>query len=198
MSIRKLSWPPAAVLAPVPPVLIGSGDGKLFRYNLMTAAWSAMACTKPPIVSVAIRPERYSYEIIRKLGAFTVNLPTVALAADVDWCGVVSGRDHDKFAERRLVALPGEKVAAPSVEACPLSLECTVLEVLELEGSHHLFLGKVVGVRVSENFVDEKGRLALEKAGLLAYAHGHYYALGRCLGHFGYSVRRKKGSVVRK
>ena len=149
------------------------------------------------MVSISIRPERYSYALIRESGEFTVNLTTAEQIRAVDYCGVVSGRDHDKFKETHLTPLRGSKVAAPLVVESPLGLECRVVQTLEL-GSHTLFLAEIVAVQVSEEFVNASGRLELEKAGLAAYIHGHYHRVGGAIGHFGYSVRKKPGPVVRR
>ncbi len=196
MKIAKVVWPGSTQLAPVPAVLAGCG-GPGVRPNLITLAWAGIVCSKPPMLSVAIRPERYSYALIRESGEFTVNLPTAAQARITDYCGVVSGRDHDKFAECGLTVLPGTQVAAPGVAECPLTLECRVNQCLEL-GSHHLFIADILAVQVSADFLETDGRLDLEKAGLLAYVHGHYYNLGECLGHFGFSIRKKAGPTVRR
>ena len=194
---KKVVWPGSTQLAPVPAVRVGCGGTPEVRPNLITIAWTGVACSRPPMVSIALRPERYSYALIRESGEFTVNLPGADLAETVDWCGVVSGRDHDKFAERGLTAVPGTKVAAPVVGECPLALECRVRQILEL-GTHHLFLAEVLAVQAAEALLTADGRLDLERFGMLAYVHGHYYELGRCIGHFGYVVRRKPGKKVRK
>ena len=194
--LEKVLWPGSTQLAPVPVVLVGCG-GHEENYNLITIAWTGILCSQPPMLSIAVRPERHSYPIIRDSGEFTVNLPTAAMAADVDYCGVVSGRDHRKFAERDLTPVAGSKVAAPVVAECPLVLECKVAQRLEL-GSHHLFLAEIVAVQAATTFIGPDGRFDLEQAGLLAYVHGHYYALGECLGHFGFSVRRKPGPKTRR
>ncbi len=195
---RKLLWPGSTQLAPVPAVLAGCGDGTPESpFNLITIAWTGIVCSTPPMISISVRPERRSCELIRSTGCFTINLPPASLAATVDWCGVVSGRDHDKFAERNLTPLPGTRVSAPLVAECPLGLECEVRRILEL-GSHTLFLAEIVAVQAAETLLDAGGRLHLDKAGLLAYAHGHYYELGRCIGHFGFSVRKKPGPRIRR
>jgi len=196
-NMKKVLWPGSTQLAPVPAALVGCGGRDGWKFNLLTIAWTGIACSKPPLVTVAVRPERYSYPMLRSTGEFTLNLPTAAMAKVVDWCGVVSGREHDKFAESGLTPLPGSQVAAPLVAECPLGLECKTVQVLEL-GSHHLFLAEIVAVQVTETLIDEAGRLRLERDGLLAYVHGHYYGLGECLGHFGFSVRRKPGETVRQ
>ena len=187
---EKIIWDGSTQLAPVPVVLVGTGDGRQYPYNLITVAWAGTVCSDPPMVGIGIRKERFSYHQLIKLKAFTVNMPTAAMAETVDYCGVVSGRDVDKFAVRGLTAVPAAKVAAPVVEQCPMALECEVRQSLEL-GSHVLFIGQVMAVRLDQSLVDEKGRLDLSRADLLAYAHGHYYSLGECLGHFGYSVKKQ-------
>lgn len=189
MSEEKLVWPGSALLGPVPPVLVSCGEGE--TANLITVAWAGTICTQPPRVSISVRPTRHSYGLIKESGEFVINLPTTALAKAVDWCGVKSGRDVDKFAAMGLHAAPASKVGCPLLAESPVSLECKVFQRLEL-GSHDLFLADVVAVDVDEALLDSAGKLHLEKAGLLAYAHGDYYALGKQLGKFGWSVRKKK------
>ncbi|MDR0931660.1 MAG: flavin reductase family protein [Victivallales bacterium] len=193
--MKKLIWPGSTQLAPVSAVLVGCGRAD--TYNLITVAWAGTICSKPPMLSISIRPERYSYQLILESGEFTVNLPTVEQIRVTDYCGVVSGRDQDKFKATNLTPLPGSQVEAPLVAECPLGLECKVTQTLEL-GSHTLFIAEIVAVQVSEKFVNAEGRLELEKAQLTAYVHGHYHALGEAIGHFGYSVRKKPGNIVRK
>ncbi len=192
---KKISWPGATQLAPVPVVLIGCSDGS--RRNLCTVAWVGTVCSTPPMVSISLRKERFSHGMISGSREFTVNIPPVFLAAEVDYCGVVSGREYDKFAVCKLTPGEGETVKSPIVMECPLNLECKVRNILEL-GSHDLFLAEITAVRVDEHLIGPKGRLELENANLLAYAHGHYHRLGEAIGHFGFSVRRKPGSPVRR
>ena len=187
---RKLIWPGGTQLAPVPAVLVGCGDGRDFKYNLITVAWAGTLASDPPAVGIGVRPERYSRGLIEATGMFTVNIPDASLARQVDFCGMVSGRDADKFAECGLTAIPGDKVTAPVVSECPISLECRLRHTLDL-GSHLLYVGEVVAVQVEASLVDENGRFDIAKAELLAYAHGGYFALGRELGRFGFSVRKK-------
>ena len=195
--IKKVVWPGSTQLGPVPSVLVACGGTGEWKPNLITIAWAGVVCSKPPMVSIAVRPERYSYTIIKATGEFSINLPTAKMVKTVDWCGVVSGRDHDKFAATGLTPMPGSRIAVPIVAECPLALECRVTKVLEL-GVHHLFLAEVVAVQASEHLIDASGRFDLEQDGLLAFVHGHYYSLGECLGHFGFSIRRKPGAIVRK
>ncbi len=195
--MAKKIWPGSTQLAPVPPVLVASGGNGVFRPNLLTVAWAGIACSEPPMLTIAIRPERFSYQAIREMGEFSVNVPTADMASQVDWCGVNSGREYDKFAACRFTALPSSQITPPVVEECPLSLECRVKTVLEL-GVHHLFVAEILAVQISEEMLDDAGRFRMEKNGLLAYVHGHYYGLGECIGHFGFSVRRKSGGSIRK
>ena len=195
--VEKVRWPGSTQLAPVPAVLVGCVDGVLRPYNLLTVAWTGIVCSAPPMLSISLKPERYSHDRILASGEFTVNLPTAAMAAATDRCGVHSGREHDKFREEGLTPLPGSLVAAPLVAECPLGLECRVNRTIEL-GSHTLFLADILAVQVSKEFLSGSGRLELEKAGLLAYCPVHYYTLGENLGHFGFSVRRKPGPKIRR
>lgn len=197
MAHEKTIWPGSTQLAPVPAVLVGCGDGKTFKYNLITVAWAGTVCSDPAMLAISVRPERFSFAPISQLKEFTVNLPPAHLAAELDRCGVVSGRDCDKFEVCHLTAVRGEKVAAPIVAECPVALECRVKNELFL-GSHTLFLAEIVAVQVESALIDAKGKFDIDQADLVAYAHGHYYRLGDCIGHFGYSVRRKPGSIVRK
>lgn len=185
----KLAWKPGTMLAPVPAVLVSCGGTGIWKPNLITIAWTGVACSEPPIVTIAIRPERYSYEIVKSTGEFAINVPSREQAWATDWCGVVSGRDTDKFAGAKLTPAPGLQVKCPVVAECPVNIECRVRQTLSL-GMHTLFLGDVVAVQASAALVDAKGRFRLEDAGLFAYAHGQYYALGEHLGHFGFSVRK--------
>ena len=189
--IRKTSWKPGNMLSPVPVVLVSCGGTKGWKPNLITIAWTGSVCSDPPMLSIAVRPERYSHAVIKTTGEFVVNVPSADQAKATDWCGVVSGRDVDKFAGAGLTPAAGRKVACPLVLECPLNIECRVRKSLEL-GSHTLFLAEVVAVQVSSQLVDARGRLNLQKASLIAFAHGHYFALGRHLGHFGFSVRKPK------
>ena len=189
---EKLCWPGSAQLAPVPAVLVGCGDGSCRNpYNLITIGWCGMACSDPPQLTIGVRPERFSFGLIRRTGEFTVNLPTQALTSDLDYCGVVSGKAIDSFRERGLTPVPGSTVKAPLVGECPVALECRVKEALEL-GSHWLFIADILAVRVDPGLVDGNGKLDMEKAGLITYAHGNYYAVGEELGRFGFSVRKKQ------
>ena len=187
---EKTLWRGGTQLAPVPAVLVGCGDRRRWRYNLITVAWCGTVASDPPQLSISVRKERYSFAPISEMGEFTVNLPDKSMVAALDNCGVVSGRDADKFALHQLTAVPGSKVAAPIVAESPLSLECKVVHTLDL-GSHTMFVGEIVAVQVSSELIDADGKFDVERAGLIAYAHGHYFEVGRCLGGFGFSVRKK-------
>ena len=186
--MSKQVWKPGNLLAPVPPVLVSCGN--MEKPNLITIAWAGTINSDPVRVSISVRPERYSHGLITESGEFVINLPTQKILRAVDWCGVKSGRDVDKFKEMGLTAVPGSAVSAPVLAESPVNLECRVFQTIPL-GSHDLFLADVVAVDVDEELLDEAGRLRLDKAGLAAYVHGTYYALGKQLGTFGYSVRKK-------
>ena len=161
------------------------------KANIITVAWTGTVCTNPAMLYISVRPERYSYGIIRETGEFVVNLTTEKLARATDFCGVRSGRDVDKFKEMHLTEEPSVQISAPGIAECPVNIECRVKEVLEL-GSHHMFLADVPQVLVDEDYMDEKGKFHLNDTGLMAYSHGEYKALGESLGTFGYSVRKKR------
>ena len=188
---EKILWRGGTQLAPVPAVLVGCGDRRRWRYNLLTVAWCGTVASDPPQLSISVRKERYSFAPISEMGEFTVNLPDQSMVAALDNCGVISGRDADKFALHQLTALRGSRVAAPIVAEAPLSLECKVVHTLDL-GSHTMFVGEIVAVQVSSELIDANGKFDVERAGLVAYAHGHYFELGKCLGSFGFSVRKKR------
>ncbi|MCQ2402369.1 MAG: flavin reductase family protein [Lentisphaeria bacterium] len=190
MAIEKTIWPGSTQLGPSPVVLVGTGDGKRHPWDIMTAAWAGTLCSDPPMISIGVRPSRFTYHQIETLKCFTVNMPTVDQVETVDYCGVISGKDTDKFSTRHLTPIAASKITAPIVEECPLALECEVKHRLEL-GTHVVYIGQVVAVQVTSTLIDEKGKLDLKKANLLAYAHGHYYSLGEELGYYGYSVRKK-------
>ena len=186
--MSKQVWKPGNLLAPVPPVLVSCGN--MERPNLITIAWAGTINSDPVRVSISVRPERFSHGLITESGEFVINLPTRKILRAVDWCGVKSGREVDKFKEMGLTAVPGSAVSAPVLAESPVNLECRVFQTIPL-GSHDLFLADVVAVDVDEELLDEAGRLRLDRADLAAYVHGAYYALGKQLGTFGYSVRKR-------
>ena len=186
----KELWKPGCLLAPVPAVLVTVRDTD-GRPNVMTAAWAGVVCSEPPMVSVSIRKERYTYGILKETGEFVLNLTNRKLVRAADYCGVRSGRDEDKFAACGLHTEEGRSISAPSIVESPIALECKTEKVLEL-GSHDMFIGRVTAVLVDPKLLNEKGRLALEKADLIAYSHGMYFELGKMLGTFGFSVKKIK------
>ena len=179
------------MIYPLPAVLISCGESDE-EYNLFTVAWTGTVCTNPPMCYISVRPERHSYEIIKRTGEFVINLTTASLARATDWCGVRSGRDYDKFAEMGLTAEAAAVVKAPIVAESPVSIECRVKQIVPL-GSHDMFIADVVNVLVDEEYINpETGKLELERADVIAYSHGEYFHLGKAIGHFGWSVRKKK------
>ena len=180
-------------LAPVPAVLVSCADGE--TCDLVTVAWTGTVCTHPPMTYISLRPERYSFGIIEKTGEFVINLMPSALVRELDLCGMKSGRNLDKLAACGLTPLPADQVKAPLLKEAPLSLECKVKQVIPL-GSHTMFLAEIVAVDADEALFNTEGRLCMEKAGLFAYAHGAYYALGKRLGLFGFSTKKKKKKRV--
>ncbi|GAA6491661.1 flavin reductase family protein [Candidatus Bariatricus faecipullorum] len=188
--MAKQLWKGGNMLYPVPAVMVSLADRE-GKSNIITVAWAGTVCTNPPMLSISVRPERYSYGILKDTGEFVVNLTTEHLARATDFCGVKSGRDMDKFRELGLTEEPAEFVRAPLIGESPVNLECRVTKVEEL-GSHHLFLAEVLAVHADEAYLDENNRFALEKTRPLAYVHGQYYGLGNLLGTFGYSVRKRK------
>ena len=181
------------MLYPVPAVLVGCRDEN-GKDNLMTAAWAGTICSDPVMVSVSIRKERYSHDIIERTGEFTLSLTTNALAYAADYCGIRSGRDRDKFSDMKLTPLESSKISAPGVAESPVVLECRVSQILRL-GSHDMFIAEVVNVSVDDAYLSPVGKLELERADLIAYSHGEYYELGKKIGKFGYSVRKKPVSA---
>ena len=188
--MAKQTWRGGNMLYPLPAVMVSCANAAGEK-DIVTVAWAGTVCTNPPMLSISLRPERYSYHLVRESGEFVVNLVTSRLQRACDWCGVRSGRDYDKWAECRLTAAPAAKLElAPAIEESPVNIACRVREVLEL-GSHHLFLADVLAVQVEESLLDEGGKLDLARANLTAYSHGEYFELGRRLGSFGYSVRKR-------
>ena len=185
--MSKQLWKPGALLAPVPPVLVSCGTVE--KPNLLTIGWTGIVSTHPAMTYISVRPERYSYPMIREGGCFVINLTTEALCRAADFCGVRSGREVDKLAHCGLTVSPASTVSAPILNESPVNIECRVQQVLEL-GSHHMFLAEITAIQVDDRLVDG-GRLCLDRAGLVAYAHGEYFALGDKLGSFGYTVRKR-------
>lgn len=186
--MTKITWKPGTMLSPLPPVLVSCGT--ISQPNVMTVAWTGIICSDPVLTYVSIRPSRFSHSIIQDSGEFVINLPTWKMVGAVDFCGVKSGRNIDKFKETGLTPLASSQISAPQIAECPVSIECKVKSVTSY-GTHDMFLAEVVAVNVDDAYINDKGALDLEKAGVLAFAHGKYYTLGRNLGSFGFSVNKE-------
>lgn len=187
--MSKQIWKPGNMLYPLPVVMVSVAD-KEGKQNIITIAWTGTICSDPPMVSISVRPERYSYHMIKETGEFVINLTTRELAFATDYCGVKSGRDVDKFAAMHLTPMQGEKVKAPLIAESPVNLECKVTEVKHL-GTHDMFMAEVVCVHADEKYMDEQNRFHLEMADPIVYSHGTYMTTGEKIGTFGYSVRKK-------
>ncbi len=185
----KEQWKGSVITSPVPPTLVTCGT--LEKPNIFTVAWTGILNTQPPVTYISVRPERYSHELISESGEFVINLTTEQLVKAVDYCGVKTGRKNDKFKEMGLTAEKSSRISAPFLAESPVNIECKVRETVNL-GTHDMFIADIVGLDVAKELLDESGRLCLDKAKLLAYAHGEYFGLGKKLGSFGYSVRKRK------
>lgn len=188
--MAKQIWKPGNMLYPLPAVMVSVTDGQ-GKDNIITIAWAGTVCTNPAMVSISVRPSRYSYEMLKKTGEFVINLTTEELAFATDYCGVRSGRDVDKFREMKLTKENAQFVKAPMIQESPVNIECRVTEVKEL-GSHHMFLAEVLAVHANEDYLDAEGKFHLNKSRLLVYSHGSYLAAGKRLGAFGFSVKKKR------
>lgn len=186
----RAQWKPGNMIYPVPAVLVTVADCE-GNSNIITIAWTGTICTNPPMAYISVRPERYSYHMLRESGEFVINLATESMAYATDYCGVRSGRNVDKWKETGLTPVPAQTVKAPVIAESPVAIECRVTEVKEL-GSHHMFLAEVTGVSVDEQWLNERGSLELAKAEPIVYSHGGYYGLSELLGTFGWSVKKKK------
>ncbi len=189
--MSKELWKAGNMLYPLPVVMVSMAD-RDGKFNIITIAWAGTVCTNPPMVSISVRPERYSYSILKETGEFVINLTTKELAFATDFCGVKSGRDLDKFKELHLTPLTADQVKAPLIAESPVNIECRVRQIMPL-GSHHMFLADVAAVHADEKYMDEKRKFHLEKAEPIVYSHGAYLCCGRQLGTFGYSVKKQNG-----
>ena len=186
----KDTWKPGTLIYPLPAILVSSGSTP-DDYNMFTAAWVGTLCTNPPMCYVSIRPERHSYELIKRNMEFTLNLTTVSMAQATDWSGVRSGKEYNKWKETGLTPCPGVEVRSPYIEESPLSIECKVREIVAL-GSHDMFIADVVNVLADSKYIDpETQAFDMQRADLMVYSHGHYYELGNEIGKFGWSVKKK-------
>lgn len=188
--VPRKNFKAGAVLSPLPVVMVSCGDMR--KNNIITIAWTGIVNSDPPMTYISVRKERYSYDIIKNTGEFVINLVNNKLAYAADWCGVKSGRDFDKWNEQHLTAVPSKEVSCPSIAQSPLSLECRVAEIKSL-GSHDMFIANIVNISADEDLIDKNGSIRLDRAGLIAYNHGHYFPLQREeTGRFGYSVMKPK------
>ncbi|MCI8962070.1 MAG: flavin reductase family protein [Clostridia bacterium] len=187
--MSKTLWKPGTFEYPIPAVMVSSGN--MEKSNIITVAWTGILCTNPAKVYISIRPERYSYNIIKESKEFVINLTNKELAFATDWCGVKSGRDVDKFKEMKLTKQKANFVNCPMIKESPVSVECKVTEIKEL-GSHHIFIADVLGINADDKYIDENGAFDISKCNLIAYANGGYYCLGEKVGKFGFSVKKKK------
>ncbi len=185
----KVEWKAGTFIYPIPAVMVTSGN--MENSNIMTVAWTGILNTNPAMCYISVRPERYSYNLIKESGEFVINLTNEKLAFATDWCGVRSGKDYDKFKEMHLTKEKAEHVKCPLIKESPVSVECKVKEIKEL-GSHHVFVAEVLSIDASDEYIDEKGAFDISKCNLIAYANGGYYSLGKKLGKFGYSVQKNK------
>lgn len=187
--MAKQTWKAGNMLNPVPAVMVSVAD-KDGHSNIITVAWAGTICTNPPMVSISVRPERYSYHMLEETGEFVINLTTEALVKACDYCGVVSGREVDKFKEMHLTPFTVENCSVPAISESPVNIACKVVEKKEL-GSHHMFIAEVVSVTVDEAYMNETGKFLINELGLVMYSHGEYFAMGEKLGKFGYSIQKK-------
>ncbi|MBE5885319.1 MAG: flavin reductase family protein [Lachnospiraceae bacterium] len=188
--MKRQYWKPGNMLYPLPAVMVScQREGE--KPNIITLAWVGTVNSDPPMVSISVRPERYSYNIIKETGEFVINLTTESLVKATDYCGVRSGKDVDKFAEMNLTPCASKEVKAPGIAESPVCMECKVKQEIPL-GSHTMFIAEVLAVSVDEKYMNDTGKFSLDQTGLIAYSHGEYLSLGEKLGSFGYSVRKKK------
>ena len=187
--MSKEVWKPGNMLYPVPAVMVTVGDGE-GKDNIITIAWAGTINSDPAMVSISVRKSRYSHELLSSNGEFVINLVTRDLTYAMDYCGVKSGRDIDKFSEMKLTKYEASTVNVPLIKESPVNIECKVKSIIEL-GSHDMFLAEVTAVLVDKKYMDETGRFNLQAADLIAYSHGEYYTLGEKIGKFGYSVQKR-------
>lgn len=185
---RKV-WKAGTFIYPLPAVMVSCGT--MEKSNIMTVAWTGIINTNPAMCYISVRPERYSYNLIKEQGEFVINLTNGKLAFATDWCGVKTGAKVDKFKEMHLTKEKAEFVKCPIIKESPVAIECKVEEIKEL-GSHHMFIAEVLSIDADDKYIDEKGAFDISKCNLIAYSNGHYYSMGRKLGRFGFSVQKKK------
>ncbi len=188
--MAKQIWKAGTVLYPVPAVMVSCGEYPKER-NIITVAWTGTINTNPAMTYISLRPERYSYNIIKRTGEFVINLTTKKLAWACDFCGVKSGRDIDKFEKTHLTSAEASKINAPIIYESPINIECKVDKIIPL-GSHHMFVANVMAVDVSDEYIDKNGKFHFNKSKPICYSHGEYFLLGDKIGSFGYSVKKAK------
>lgn len=193
--MAKVEWKPGTFIYPIPAVMVTSGDMK--KSNIMTVAWTGIINTNPAMCYISVRPERYSYNLIKESKEFVINLTNEKLAYATDWCGVKSGKNIDKFKEMKLTKEKANHVKCPIIKESPVAVECKVKEIVEL-GSHHMFIAEVLSIDADEKYIDEKGAFDISKCDLIAYANGGYYSLNKKIGKFGYSVKKKNKKMISK
>lgn len=185
----KVTWKPGTFLYPLPAIMVSCGT--MEKSNIITVAWTGILNTNPAMVYISVRPERYSYHLIKEQGEFVINLTNKSLARATDWCGVKTGAKVDKFKEMKLHKEKANFVKCPMIKESPVSVECKVKEIKKL-GSHHMFIADVLAINSDEKYIDEKGAFDISKCDLIAYSNGHYYQIGKKIGKFGFSVQKKK------
>jgi Conserved protein/domain typically associated with flavoprotein oxygenases, DIM6/NTAB family len=189
--MQKKDFKGSVFLNPVPVVLITSKN-KEGKVNVFTVGWTGTICTKPPMLSISVRPERLSYEYIKETMEFTVNIPNSSMVRAVDYCGVKSGKKVDKIKELGFTLKDGDNIDVPYIDECPINIECKVKDIMEL-GTHHMFIADVLGSHIDESLIDNHGKIHFEEGNLISYCHGEYYPLPKkSLGSFGFSVMKKK------
>ena len=193
--MKRKNLAPGALTAPLPPCMVTVGD--MENNNILTVAWTGILATVPPKTYISVRPSRHSHKMLGVGKEFVINLPPATLAKEVDFVGIYTGAKMDKFEKCALTRVKSEKVSPPTVAECPIALECRVADVMPM-GSHDVFIADIVGISVDDSLLDEAGKIHLERAGLIAYAHGEYYALGEKLGKFGFSAAKETKAQIKK
>ena len=192
--MSRTIWKPGTFIYPLPAVMVSCGD--MENSNIITVAWTGIINTNPAMCYISIRPERYSYKLIKESGEFVINLTNEQLAYATDWCGVRTGAKFDKFKEMKLTKEKAQNVKCPIIKESPVAIECKVKEIKEL-GSHHMFIAEVLSIDADDKYIDENGAFDISKCDLITYANGKYFSLGKQIGKFGYSVEKKKTKLKR-
>lgn len=187
--MAKINWKPGTIIYPLPAVMVSCGETPE-EYNILTIAWTGTICSDPPMCYISVRPQRHSFEMIKRTGEYVINLTTEELARATDWCGCRSGKKFNKWKEMGLTPFPSKIVKAPGIAESPVNIECVVKNVIEL-GTHHMFISEVVNVSIEDSYMNENHAFSLLKAKPLVYSHGFYYGMGQRIGKYGWSVERK-------